>query len=57
MVGCMLGTSLAMAPAWLLAGYADWLDLDGPLLLARDRSPSIVYEGGLMHPPKPELWG
>lgn len=57
MVGCMVATSLAMAPAWLLAGYADWLDLDGPLLLARDRSPSIAYTAGLMHPPPPALWG
>lgn len=57
MVGCMLATSLAMAPAWLLAGFADWLDLDGPLLLARDRSPSIAYSSGLMHPPPAALWG
>ena len=57
MAGCMVATSLAMAPAWLLAGYADWLDLDGPLLLAGDRSPPIHYAAGLMHPPPPELWG
>lgn len=57
MVGCMLATSLAMAPAWLLAGYADWLDLDGPLLLARDRPTPITYANGLMHPPPRELWG
>ena len=57
MVGCMVATSLAMAPAWLPAGPADWLDLDGPLLLARDRAPAITYTGGLMHPPPREIWG
>lgn len=57
MVGCMLSTSLSMAPAWLLAEFADWLDLDGPLLLARDRTPGIVYRDGLMHPPPAGLWG
>jgi L-alanine-DL-glutamate epimerase-like enolase superfamily enzyme len=57
MVGCMVGTSLAMAPAFLLAGYARWIDLDGPLLLARDRDPGIHYGGSLMHPPPPALWG
>jgi len=57
MVGCMLATSLAMAPAWLLAGTAEWLDLDGPLLLARDRSPAITYSNGLMYPPPSALWG
>ncbi|MEZ5818123.1 MAG: N-acetyl-D-Glu racemase DgcA [Hyphomicrobiaceae bacterium] len=57
MVGCMLATSLAMAPAWLLAAWADWLDLDGPLLLARDRRPHITYTDGLMHPPPAALWG
>ncbi len=57
MVGCMLGTSLGMAPAALLAHDADFVDLDGPLLLARDRAPPLRYEGSLMHPPTPELWG
>ncbi len=57
MTGCMLSTSLAMAPAWLLAEYSDWLDLDGPLLLARDRSPAVVYTNGRMHPPEPAIWG
>lgn len=57
MVGCMLATSLAMAPAFLLAHQADWIDLDGPLLLARDREPGISYEGSLMRPPPPALWG
>jgi L-alanine-DL-glutamate epimerase-like enolase superfamily enzyme len=57
MVGCMLGTSLGMAPAALLANDADFVDLDGPLLLARDRDPPLRYDGSLMHPPTPELWG
>ncbi|WP_334174211.1 N-acetyl-D-Glu racemase DgcA [Pseudoxanthobacter sp.] len=57
MAGCMVGTSLAMAPALLLAGQAAFVDLDGPLLLARDRAPGLLYEGSLVHPPQPELWG
>ena len=57
MVGCMLATSLAMAPAFLLAQLADYVDLDGPLLLAKDREPGFRFEGSLMHPPAPELWG
>jgi L-alanine-DL-glutamate epimerase-like enolase superfamily enzyme len=57
MVGCMVATSLAIAPAVLLAQGADWVDLDGPLLLARDREPSMRYEGGLLHPAPPQLWG
>ncbi len=57
LVGCMVGTSLAMAPAALLASHATYVDLDGPLLLARDRDPSIHYEGSLMHPPPRDLWG
>ena len=57
MVGCMVGTSLAMAPAILLAQGADFVDLDGPLLLARDRTPGLRYDGSLVHPPEPELWG
>ena len=57
MVGSMVGTSLAMAPAALLAGYADYVDLDGPLLLARDRTPGLRYEGAVMAPPEPALWG
>ncbi|MDP3897397.1 MAG: dipeptide epimerase [Mesorhizobium sp.] len=57
MVGCMVGTSLAMAPAVLLAQDADFVDLDGPLLLARDRSPGLVYEGSLVLPPESMLWG
>ena len=57
MVGCMVGTSLAMAPAVLLAQDADFVDLDGPLLLARDRSPVCVYEDRWCHRREPALWG
>lgn len=57
MVGCMVGTSLAMAPAVLLAQDTDYADLDGPLLLARDRPGGLRYEGSLVYPPLPELWG
>ena len=57
MVGCMLATSLAMAPAFLLAPYAEVIDLDGPLLLKQDRVPAITFDGSLMQPPPPELWG
>ncbi|CAN7488176.1 N-acetyl-D-Glu racemase DgcA [Mesorhizobium caraganae] len=57
MVGCMVGTSLAMAPAVLLAQGAEFVDLDGPLLLARDRQPGLVYEGSLVSPPDRTLWG
>jgi L-alanine-DL-glutamate epimerase-like enolase superfamily enzyme len=57
MVGCMVGSSLAMAPAMLLAQEADFVDLDAPLLLARDRQPGLRYEGSVVYPPKPNLWG
>jgi L-alanine-DL-glutamate epimerase-like enolase superfamily enzyme len=57
MVGCMLATSLAMAPAVLLAQTAETVDLDGPLLLARDRVPGLRYDGSTVFPPGPELWG
>jgi L-alanine-DL-glutamate epimerase-like enolase superfamily enzyme len=57
MVGCMLGTSLAMAPALLIAAGAAFVDLDGPLLLARDRAPGLRFEGSTIHPFGPELWG
>ena len=57
MVGCMLATSLAMAPAYVIAQGADYVDLDGPLLLAKDRSPAIAYDGSLMLPPPLALWG
>lgn len=57
MVGCMVATSLAMAPALLLAQRADFVDLDGPLLLARDRPEGLRYAGSWIHPPVPALWG
>lgn len=57
MVGCMVATSLAMAPAMLLAQKADWVDLDGPLLLARDREPGLAYSGAFVEPAPAALWG
>ena len=57
MIGCMVGTSLAMAPAVLLAQNADFVDLDGPLLLARDREPGLRYTASLVFPPESSLWG
>jgi L-alanine-DL-glutamate epimerase-like enolase superfamily enzyme len=57
MVGSMVGTSLAMAPAMLLAQYARVVDLDGPLLLAKDRPNGLRYDGSTMYPPEPALWG
>ena len=55
--GSMLGTSLAMAPAVLLGPLVEFVDLDGPLLLARDRRPPLRFTGGTIFPPEPELWG
>jgi L-alanine-DL-glutamate epimerase-like enolase superfamily enzyme len=57
MVGCMVGTSLSMAPAMLVAQGAAVVDLDGPLLLARDRRPGLRYAGSTAYPPEPALWG
>jgi L-alanine-DL-glutamate epimerase-like enolase superfamily enzyme len=57
MVGCMVATSLAMAPAMLVAQGAAVVDLDGPLLLSRDRVPGIRFEGSEMFWPPRELWG
>ncbi len=57
MVGCMVATSLSMAPALLVAQDARWVDLDGPLLLAQDRAPGLVYQGNLVQPSSPSLWG
>jgi L-alanine-DL-glutamate epimerase-like enolase superfamily enzyme len=57
LIGCMVGTSLSMAPARLLASFADYIDLDGPLLLARDREHGLVYRNGKIALPSPELWG
>jgi len=57
-VGCMVGTSLAMAPAMLVGGLTQgFVDLDGPLLLARDREPGIIFEGSIMQPPPAAVWG
>ena len=57
MVGCMVATSLAMAPALILAQNADWVDLDGPLLLERDRTPGLQFDGAFILPPPAALWG
>lgn len=57
MVGCMIGSSLAMAPAVLLAQGAEIVDLDGPLLLAEDRDLPLHYDDKGVHPPLPALWG
>jgi L-Ala-D/L-Glu epimerase len=57
MIGCMVGTSLAMAPALVLAPRARFVDLDGPLLLAKDREPGLTYRGSIVYPPEPSLWG
>jgi len=57
MVGCMLGTSLGMAPAFVAGGRAKWVDLDGALLLAKDRPAAMACEDGLLEPPGPDLWG
>jgi L-alanine-DL-glutamate epimerase-like enolase superfamily enzyme len=57
MAGCMVATSLAMAPALLVAQGAAFVDLDGPLLLARDRAPGLSFLGSMIAPPASELWG
>lgn len=57
MVGCMVATSLAMAPAFLLAQQAKYVDLDGPLLLSQDRPGGFTFTGSLMHPNSSALWG
>jgi L-alanine-DL-glutamate epimerase-like enolase superfamily enzyme len=57
MVGCMVSTSLSMAPAFLVAQGARVVDLDGPLLLAKDRPSGLVYDGSIVHPATPTLWG
>lgn len=57
MIGCMVSTSLSMAPAVLLAQGAEFVDLDGPLLLEKDCPNGLTYEGSLVYPPTPELWG
>jgi L-alanine-DL-glutamate epimerase-like enolase superfamily enzyme len=57
LIGCMVCTSLGIAPARLLASTADYVDLDGPLLLARDRDHGITYENSQMELPSRQLWG
>jgi L-alanine-DL-glutamate epimerase-like enolase superfamily enzyme len=57
MVGYMIATSLSVAPALLLAESARFVDLDGPLLLARDRADGVHFEGSVVHPASPRLWG
>ncbi len=57
MVGCMVGTSLAMAPAMLVAQGVAFVDLDGPLLLAEDRTPALAYDDAGLHPAQTALWG
>ena len=57
MVGCMVGTSLAMAPATLLGSYAKVVDLDGPLLLAEDRPEGLRFDDSYIYPPDTLLWG
>jgi len=57
MAGCMVATSLAMAAALLLAQDAEWVDLDGPLLLERDRVPGLTYTSGTVMPVPAALWG
>jgi L-alanine-DL-glutamate epimerase-like enolase superfamily enzyme len=57
MVGGTIGTSLAIAPALLVAQQAEIVDLDGPLLLASDRFSGLRYDGSTIHPPDPNFWG
>jgi L-Ala-D/L-Glu epimerase len=57
LIGCMVCTSLGIAPARVLASFAEWIDLDGPLLLARDREHEIPYNKGRIGMPSRELWG
>ncbi|WP_296416993.1 N-acetyl-D-Glu racemase DgcA [Pseudooctadecabacter sp.] len=57
MVGCMVGSSLAMAPATIVAQGAEVVDLDGPLLLAEDRDVPLTFDGQGVHPPAAALWG
>ncbi|MCB6179421.1 dipeptide epimerase [Rhodobacter sp. Har01] len=57
MVGCMISTSLSMAPAILVAQGADWSDLDGPTDLKEDRAHPVTYDDRCIHPASPALWG
>ncbi len=56
MIGCMVATSLSMAPAMLIAQAARFIDLDGPLLLAKDRDDGLLYDGSQVYPPDAALW-
>ena len=57
MAGCMVGTSLAMAPMMILESLADYIDLDGPLLLAKDRSGGLTFSEAKIMPPSRDFWG
>ena len=57
MVGCMMASSLAMAPGVILAQGAEVVDLDGPLWMAEDMNPPLDFDAAGAHPPRPELWG
>lgn len=57
MVGCMAGSSLSMAPAFIIGQLCAFVDLDGPLLSSADVPNPLRYEGSRMHPPEPALWG
>lgn len=57
MIGCMVGSSLGMAPAFTLCGYADFVDLDGPLLVAKDRPNGFTFQNGIMSSIPKKLWG
>lgn len=57
MVGCMISSSLSIAPAWHVARYAEFVDLDGPLWLTDDHPGGVAMRDGLLHPPSPALWG
>ncbi len=57
MVGCMAGSSLAMAPAALIGQMCEFVDLDGPLLQSSDWDDAMAYRGGVLDPPRPALWG
>jgi L-alanine-DL-glutamate epimerase-like enolase superfamily enzyme len=57
MVGCMAGTSLSMAPAFVIGQMCSFVDLDGPLLMASDRDPGMTYLNDEVLPPRPDLWG
>jgi L-alanine-DL-glutamate epimerase-like enolase superfamily enzyme len=57
MVGCMGGTSLAIAPAFVVGCVVDLVDIDGPLLVRRDRVPGMAFDHGRVDPPRPEIWG